>query len=393
MLKALTGAALAAALAATTVAPLAAEGYGEPNLVDAVIAKSGAEGFDQNSADFDLLREALVAAGLVDAVASADALTVFAPTDGAFINLAQDLGYEGSDEAGAFGAIAAAVGYQSVEEPGLLDDVLLYHVAPGFVKSFNLADGPVETLLGATFTPEGTTLVDNDPNAVDAMVAAPFDQVYSNGVLHSIDQVLRPIDLPPVAEAPAPVDPKPMDPAPVDPKPEAPAPAELPSIVDIVLDVSGTEGFDKNRRDYDILREALVATGLVNAVVEAQDITVFAPNDRAFIRLARDLGFKGKNEAKVFAFLAEATGFVSAEEPGLLDDVLLYHVAPGGQTVKELQGEVTTLLDGATVEVKKRKVIDNDKDDRNAKIVKPRNIKASDGVIQTVNRVLRPIDL
>ena len=32
-----------------------------------------------------------------------------------------------------------------------------------------------------------------------------------------------------------------------------------PNIVDIVLEVSGTEGFDDNAKDYDLLREALLA--------------------------------------------------------------------------------------------------------------------------------------
>ncbi|MFK8025874.1 MAG: hypothetical protein AB8G26_18105, partial [Ilumatobacter sp.] len=82
------------------------------------------------------------------------------------------------------------------------------------------------------------------------------------------------------------------------------------NVVDIVLSVSGSDGFDRNQRDYDMLREALVATGLAGAVAASDDITVFAPNDRAFIRLAQDLGYDGRDEAGALGFLVAATGFV-----------------------------------------------------------------------------------
>ncbi len=176
-----------------------------------------------------------------------------------------------------------------------------------------------------------------------------------------------------------------------------PSEPEFATVVDVVVATSGApgSGFDHNRRDYDMLREALVATGLVEAVASAEDITVFAPNDRAFIRLARQLGYHGWDEAEAFAVIAEATGFQSADEPGLLDDVLLYHVAPDGRTVRELRrsGHIATLLDEATVEVRGRRVIDADTDDRNARIIRPANVETGNGVVQTVNRVLRPIDL
>ncbi|MEM9565052.1 MAG: fasciclin domain-containing protein [Actinomycetota bacterium] len=164
------------------------------------------------------------------------------------------------------------------------------------------------------------------------------------------------------------------------------------SAVDVVLAASGDAGFDHDRLDYDLLREALLATGLADAVATAEDITVFAPNDRAFIRLARDLGYRGWDGAGAFASIAEATGFESADNPGLLDDVLLYHVAAGGRTVAELQGEVETLL-GASVAVHGRRVIDGDPDDRDAWIRRPKDVATGNGVVQTVSRVLRPIDL
>jgi serralysin len=386
-----------------------------PGIVETVIAASGAEGFDHNPYDYDLLREALIATGLVDALSAATDITVFAPKDWAFLKLANDLGYQGTDEAGAFAFLAQATGFVSADEPGILADVLLYHVVPGARDSAAVQGPPLQTLLaGATIDVDGLRVIDNDPNADDATIQQPFDLVAKNGIIHTIDRVLRPIDLPPTADMAPPHKPEPQpghkpepqpghkpEPQPdhkpePEPEPEPqpePQPEPLPSIVDVVVGVSGGEGFDRNRRDYDILREALVATGLIDAVAASSDVTVFAPNDRAFMRLARSLGFEGKGEARAFAFLAEATGYVSAEDPGLLDDVLLYHVLPGAGTVREIQGERTTLLADATVTVERRRVIDADPDNRDARIRRPANIETSNGIIHTVNQVLRPIDL
>ena len=341
-------------------------------VVDIVLGASGSEGFDDSGADYDLLREALVATGLVGALTEATDITVFAPTDDAFGRLAADLGFTGGDEEAVFGFLAEATGFVSAEEPGLLADVLLYHVAPGAKTLADLeAAGAIATLLGgADVEVSDGQVIDLDPNAADATVIDPNDVVTGNGIVHSVDHVLRPLDLPPVAEA-------------------------GPTVVDIVLEASGTEGFDRNFFDYDLLREALVATGLADAVATTDDITVFAPNDLSFVLLALDLGYRGFDEAGAFAFLAEATGFVSAEEPGLLDDVLLYHVVPGARTVSELNaaGPLATLLDGSSIEVDHRRVRDGDPDDADAFIFHPSDIEASNGIVHTVYRVLRPIDL
>jgi serralysin len=384
------GAALPAA-AAGDHAPRHAPAH-PPGIVETIVAASGPAGFDDNVYDHDILREALVATGLADAVSTATDITVFAPKDWAFLQLARDLGHPGSDEAGAFAFLAATTGFVSAAEPGLLDDVLLYHVVPGARDSAAVQGGPLPTLLeGATVVVDGLRIIDNDPNATDPNIKVPFDIVARNGIIHTTDGVLRPIDLPPTADM-APPGHKP-EPQPGHKPQPGPEPEPLPGIVDVVVTLSGGEGFDRNRQDYDILREALVATGLVDAVAASSDVTVFAPNDRAFMRLARSLGFQGKREAGAFAFLAEATGFVSAAEPGLLDDFLLYHVSPGAGTVREIQGERATLLADATITVERRRVIDADPDNRNARIRRPANVETSNGIIHTVNQVLRPIDL
>ncbi len=367
-----TGLALPATAGAQSPAARPTTGTPPGTIVDIVLQVSGSEGFDDNGADYDLLRDALVATGLVGAVADTKDITVFAPTDAAFVALAVDLGFTGTDEAGAFAFIAELTGFVSADDPGLLDDVLLYHVSPGAKTVRQLRrQHPVATLLdGATLEVRGNRVVDGDTNDRDGRIRRPLNLQAANGIIQTVDGVLRPIDL------------------------EPPAPP-LPNIVETVLAVSGTEGFDDNGTDYDLLRDALVATGLAGAVADTDDITVFAPTDAAFLALATDLGFSGSDEASAFAFVATLTGFVSTDDPGLLDDVLLYHVAPGARSEADLNtaGPIATLLTDATVEVSHGVVIDADTNDDDGTIVDPKDLAASNGIIQTVDRVLRPIDL
>ena len=61
---------------------------------------SGPGGYDTNGSDFDLLRDSILTADLAGALSDETAsLTVFAPTDAAFVTLAQVLGYGGADNA------------------------------------------------------------------------------------------------------------------------------------------------------------------------------------------------------------------------------------------------------------------------------------------------------
>ncbi len=352
---------------------------GGPNIVDIVLEVSGTEGFDDNAKDYDLLREALLATGLAGAVATTDDITVFAPRDGAFVHLARDLGYDGTDEAGSFAYLAEVTGFESADDPGLLDDVLLYHVSPGAKTVRELRrTHPITTLLeGATLEVWGNRVIDLDPNDRDARFRNPKNLEASNGIVHTVNRVLRPLDL------------------------EPPPPPAPDTVVDIVLETSGAEGFDRNLRDYDLLREALVATGLVTAVAEADDITVLAPTDYSFLILAYQLGYRGGfDEAAVFGFLAEATGFESAENPGILADVLLYHVLPGSQSTHELRGsgEQPTLLTDAdgnavTLDFGRFRIGDNDPNSFNPFFVRPSDLVAGNGVVHSIFGVLRPIDL
>ncbi len=68
-------------------------------------------------------------------------------------------------------------------------------------------------------------------------------------------------------------------------------------VTDIVA-LSGGE-FDRNWFDYDILLNAVLTAGLEGALSDPiAELTVFGPNDFAFFRLARDLGFRGRESTK-----------------------------------------------------------------------------------------------
>ena len=199
-----------------------------------LVSQSGGE-FDTNSQDFDILFQALKAAGLTDALGAADAdVTVFAPTDAAFVQLAQDLGLAGANEADAFDAIVAQLTELGNGDPlPALQDVLKYHVSAGAKTIEDLKTaGSIDTLLeGTTIQTDGETLTDADPNFMDpSFIAELSDIEASNGTVQGIDRVLIPLDLPDddMTEVPKNADPT-AGPDVTNDKPVAPQPPVVPS--------------------------------------------------------------------------------------------------------------------------------------------------------------------
>ena len=174
---------------------------------------------------------------------------------------------------------------------------------------------------------------------------------------------------------------------------------ELPSIVDVAT-ADGNQ-FDRNSWDFDIVTEAIIATGLVDTVngLGAEN-TVFLPYDAAFRRLVWEATGKWYwSEKQVFDAAVDALG-VDA-----IRNVVLYHVVPGAavdyKTALANDGlAVGTALSPdlkLTIDVKRGKwlqIDDLDTNDRDAFV--PRwaaDIETSQGFIHPVTRVLRPIDL
>lgn len=178
--------------------PVDLPGNDAPSILDLVLSTSGASGFDTNGADFDLLREAVIAADLAGTLGDAGVdLTVFAPTDAAFVGLSQALGYEGADEGGALSYLLDSLRLLSGgEDPiPLLTEVLTYHVAGESLQSSQIiAEGSVQTLQGGTLTLDGLSLVDAEPDVADPSLIATDIQA-NNGIVHVLDGVLLPADL------------------------------------------------------------------------------------------------------------------------------------------------------------------------------------------------------
>lgn len=156
------------------------------------------------------------------------------------------------------------------------------------------------------------------------------------------------------------------------------------SIVETVVAVSGDvgSGFDDDGSDFDVLRDALVVTGVIG-VFDGTEYTVFAPNDQAFIDAANALGADVESEAGAFAFLATALGV------GGIADVLAYHVTPGTVERNEIARPSTIeMLDGNTISTRGNKIQANGSD---AGLVAPsRGVNVTDGQIYPIDFVLLP---
>ncbi len=166
--------------------------------------------FDKNADDFDILTEAalaVIAAKPDSPVAlladGGQRLTVFAPTDEAFRQLAKDLtGKTIKSEKKIFESLVALAGVDTIET------VLLYHVVPGKTltsKKVLAANGAkLMTAAGKTVKVKvrtrggvSVTLKDKDRNARNpkAVLDALDINKGNKQIAHAIDRVLRPIDL------------------------------------------------------------------------------------------------------------------------------------------------------------------------------------------------------
>jgi transforming growth factor-beta-induced protein len=134
----------------------------------------------QSIPQFSILVQAVVKAGLVDALSANGSMTVFAPTNDAFVALLAELG-------------ASSLNDVPVD---VLTNVLLYHVVGSRVYSSDLPAGPltVQTLLsGKTFSINAATLKITDLNNREAgLVPALLNVQATNGVIHVIDRVILP---------------------------------------------------------------------------------------------------------------------------------------------------------------------------------------------------------
>lgn len=152
------------------------------------------------------------------------------------------------------------------------------------------------------------------------------------------------------------------------PSPPVPAPGATEPSKENLVALAATNN------SFKTLTAALKAAGLTETLSGQGPFTVFAPTDTAFAQLPQDA-------------LQE---LLKPENKDILVKILTYHVVPGNATSTELKpGEVKTIEGGAVnVQVDPTKGVSvND-----ASVVQP-DIKASNGVIHAIDKVMLPPDL
>jgi uncharacterized surface protein with fasciclin (FAS1) repeats len=124
---------------------------------------------------------------------------------------------------------------------------------------------------------------------------------------------------------------------------------------------------------FTTLVAAIKAAGLVETLSAKGPFTVFAPTDAAFKALP-----KGTLEK-----------LLQPENKATLVKILTYHVVPGEITAKSIKAGDVKTVEGASVkiQVKKGRVTIG-----NAKVTKA-DVKASNGVIHVIDKVLLPPDV
>ena len=290
--------------------------------------------------DLSILVEAVIQGELLDPLSDPTAqLTVFAPTNDAFMTLLGALGVGGLEDI----------------PTDVLIDVLTYHVVPAVAYSYNLVDGmvlPTLTSSGASLTVDLSDGVVIDGVGSDATVIMP-DVAAGSSVVHVVDTVLLPF----TSESEE-----------IDEAPEMEPDMEEPDMDSIASVASGAE-------DLSILVEAVVAAGLLDAITDPEaEFTVFAPTNDAFVAL---LGALGIDE------LADI-------DTDTLTSVLLYHIVPAVAYSTDLtDGQVLPTLNGAdlVVDLSSGVMIDGIGSDASVTIA---DIPAAKSVVHIIDTVLLP---
>lgn len=271
--------------------------------------------------DFSTLVAALSAAGLVDTLAGEGEFTVFAPTNAAFDALPK----------GTVDALLA-------DPEGDLTQILLYHVVDGVAKAEDVVGLESATTLQGEDV--AIAIVDDGVLLNDSAMVVTTDIMATNGVIHVIDAVILPPSMTAAEES--------MD--------------------EPTMTIAEIAAGDEN---FSTLVTALDAAGLVGALSEEGELTVFAPTNDAFDALP---------EGTLDSLLADPEGALS--------QILLYHVVSGvalAEDVVELDSVTTLQGDDITITVTEYDVILNDSAN-----VTMTDIMATNGVIHVIDAVLLP---
>ncbi|CDF33650.1 unnamed protein product [Chondrus crispus] len=330
-------------------------------------------------------------------------LTVFAPTDEAFTNLANtlvpDANLEASDKDAVVEALVTAIApLADVEAAGgaTIESILLYHAlgmaAPlGKLEEMKTA----KTLQGGVLSFNSGSVTDDDPSREDAVVD-PRNIFTQNGWVHVIDSVLLPFDLGAVvnpSEPEMPEEGQPIDISEAEDVPDATIPDPRPTILGLV---------QSDPEQFGILGRAV---GTVDSLVEVlgnpgSRLTVFAPTDEAFTNLANTLAPDANLEASdkdavVEALVTAIAPLADVEAAGgaTIESILLYHTLGEASPIQELEkSDTLTTLQGDSISVADGKVTDGD-DSRDDAAISTPNIFLQNGWVHVVDSVLLPFNL
>lgn len=200
------------------------------------------------------------------------------------------------------------------------------------------------------------------------------------------------------------------------------ASASKPSMLDVVAASANNnepgQATDRYWYDFDVLREAAVALGLAPALDDGGPFdggTVLAPNDRAFQVLVSDITntpLWKLSEADVLNTLVAVAGESDLNGTGVsgataLTETVKYHITTEGiaNMRKRAFGPNLTMVNDTLGGVLTNEINpyyipfvrwvglgDGDKNDKNP-IWYGRTVHASNGTIQVISGVLRPLDL
>jgi uncharacterized surface protein with fasciclin (FAS1) repeats len=274
------------------------------------------------------LLAAATKAGLADELADDEAsLTVFAPSNAAFNTLATQLGF--ADATAMVTALPASA----------LAAILSYHVLPAERTAAALTSGGATQATLYSFGGAAATLAVNASSGVKltdgALTTATVtraDLGAENGVVHLVDKVLVP-----------------------------------PGVLNVV------QMAQVNPATFSSLVGAVSGAGLAGTLSGTGPFTVFAPTNDAF---------------------AAVSGVVAGLTPAQLQTVLTYHVVgaqvlssgiPFGQAVATLSGQSITINAGTAPVI----ATITDTTATRANIVAV-DVRASNGVIHVINKVLLP---
>lgn len=293
--------------------------------------------------DLSLLVDALVQAnaGLVETLSGDGPFTVFAPTNAAFEDLFDALGFHGIGD------------FDTEDEIAILVKVLTYHVVAGTAAfSTDLSDGQhIATFQGENvgINIKNNTVHIEDATDSNATVVLP-DVAASNGVVHVINKVLLPQEVLDLLNPPT------------------------PNIVELAQSVD----------DLSLLVDALVQAdaGLVGVLSGDGPFTVFAPTNEAFAELLDALGDDYNS----------LEDFDEDEEKELLAKILTYHVVAGAavessdlynhQRLHTVQGESLFAIINHGVFIRDKTHVD-------AEVIGADNV-ASNGIVHVIDKVLLP---